>query len=150
MQIEQGGLLQFPLEKIMQVERACHAFPWTEKTMQSCLHGRYFNACLADEQTLIGFYIAERAGPDLTLMDICIHPEHQGRGYAKLLMEALLARADALQAENIFLEVRASNVAAISLYQHFGFVEMGLRKHYYPSTDGREDAVLMALPMLTL
>ncbi|KJY90858.1 ribosomal-protein-alanine N-acetyltransferase [Pseudoalteromonas piscicida] len=147
MQVKQGGLLQFPLNEIMQVEQACHAFPWSEKTMQSCLHGRYFNTTIVDGNTLVGFYVAERAGPDLTLMDICIRPNYQGKGCAKPLMEDLLAQAESLQAENIFLEVRASNTAAIALYHRYGFVEMGLRKNYYPSTHGREDAMLMALPL---
>lgn len=80
-------------------------------------------------------------------MDICIRPNHQGKGYAKPLMEDLLAQAETLQAENIFLEVRASNTAAIALYHRYGFVEMGLRKNYYPSASGREDAMLMALPL---
>ncbi|MEJ6475685.1 ribosomal protein S18-alanine N-acetyltransferase [Pseudoalteromonas piscicida] len=148
MQIEHGGLLRFTLDEIMLVERACHAFPWSEKTMQSCLHGRYFNTSIAKDNRLVGFYVAERAGPDFTLMDICICPDEQGCGYAKLLMEDLLAQAATLQAENIFLEVRASNATAISLYQRFGFVEMGLRKNYYPAPEGREDAMLMALPLI--
>lgn len=132
---------------IMDVEKACHDFPWSEKTLSSCLLGRYFNQGLYEEDNLIGFYIAEQAGPDVTLMDICISPNRQGEGLSKKLMSHLIEQATSRQAEMLFLEVRASNFAAISLYQQFGFSEMGVRKGYYPAQQGNEDAILMALTL---
>ena len=45
----------------------------------------------------------------------------------------------------MFLEVRAGNGRARNLYQSSGFSEIGVRKDYYPSALGREDAVCMAL-----
>ena len=47
----------------------------------------------------------------------------------------------------LWLEVRASNAAAIALYESLGFNEATIRRNYYPSTDGREDAIIMALPI---
>ena len=44
-------------------------------------------------------------------------------------------------------EVRASNVAAIALYESVGFNEATIRRNYYPTADGREDAIIMALPI---
>lgn len=43
-----------------------------------------------------------------------------------------------------FLEVRLSNARAYNLYQSMGFVEVGIRKEYYPAMDGREDAMILA------
>jgi [ribosomal protein S18]-alanine N-acetyltransferase len=48
---------------------------------------------------------------------------------------------------NMFLEVRASNQTAISLYESMGFCEMSIRRGYYPANSGREDAVLMGLAL---
>ena len=45
----------------------------------------------------------------------------------------------------MFLEVRASNISAIALYENIGFNEMAIRRSYYPAHSGREDAVLMGL-----
>ncbi len=39
------------------------------------------------------------------------------------------------------------NVAAIALYESVGFNEATIRRNYYPTTDGREDAIIMALPI---
>ncbi|WP_192506547.1 ribosomal protein S18-alanine N-acetyltransferase [Pseudoalteromonas aurantia] len=140
-------LATLTLNELMTIERACHGFPWSENTMQTCLAGRYFNGALYCDEKLVGFYIGERAGPDNTLMDICITPAYQGRGLAKALLHDFVARSETMSAENVFLEVRASNVAAIGLYTQAGFTEVGIRKDYYPSTQGKEDAILMALAL---
>ena len=47
----------------------------------------------------------------------------------------------------LWLEVRASNASAIALYESLGFNEATIRRNYYPTTDGREDAIIMALPI---
>ncbi|OCQ20751.1 ribosomal-protein-alanine N-acetyltransferase [Pseudoalteromonas luteoviolacea] len=138
-------LSQHTMSDIMAVEVASHPHPWSEKTLASCIGGRYFNASLTCDGELIGYYIAERAGPDYTLMNICVHPQKQGQGLATLLMQSLIQRCIEEQAENLFLEVRASNTTAIALYEKMGLTIMGKRKHYYPTIDGKEDAILMGL-----
>ncbi|MBQ4837756.1 MULTISPECIES: ribosomal protein S18-alanine N-acetyltransferase [Pseudoalteromonas] len=139
------ALAKFPIADIMRIENACHSHPWSEKTLTSCIGGRYFNACRDSELGLVGYFIAERAGPDYTLMNICVDPKHQGQGIATELMQALIQQCRDEQAENLFLEVRASNQAAIALYKKVGLNIMGTRKNYYPAELGREDAVLMGL-----
>jgi ribosomal-protein-alanine N-acetyltransferase len=47
----------------------------------------------------------------------------------------------------MFLEVRSSNVSAITLYESIGFNEMGVRPGYYPAHNGRENAVLMGVAL---
>ena len=131
------------LAEIMAVENACHEFAWSEKLMASCLSGRYSAYGMFKGESLIAFYLLEQAGPDLTLMDICVHPSEQGKGLAKVLMMHMKSVINEYKGENIFLEVRASNTSAIALYLASGFVKNGLRKSYYPAGEGREDALLM-------
>jgi ribosomal-protein-alanine N-acetyltransferase len=50
-------------------------------------------------------------------------------------------------AKNIFLEVRPSNMEAVSLYESIGFNEMAVRRNYYPAKNGREDAILMGMAL---
>jgi ribosomal-protein-alanine N-acetyltransferase len=64
-----------------------------------------------------------------------------------MLLTHMTDLARELNALNMFLEVRASNVAAITLYDDIGFVEMSVRRGYYPTAKGREDAVLMGLAL---
>ena len=140
------------IDALMRVDNACHTHPWTVNTMQSCLAGRYFNLAAFNEQQLIGFYIGEKAGPDFTLMDICVAPDFQGQGIAKQLLAAFIEYGEKHHAENLFLEVRETNTRAIALYEQAGFSEMSVRKNYYsssdPSKNGHEDAILIGMTLL--
>jgi ribosomal-protein-alanine N-acetyltransferase len=59
-------------------------------------------------------------------------------------MDFLLSRAKEAEMQDVFLEVRPSNAAAIALYHAEGFHEIGRRPRYYPAKGGREDALVMA------
>ncbi|MEG3757099.1 ribosomal protein S18-alanine N-acetyltransferase [Pseudoalteromonas carrageenovora] len=139
------------IEQLMAIETACHSHPWTLKTMSSCMGGRYFNLAAFNKNTLVGFYIGEKAGPDFTLMDICVTPSEQGKGIAKQLLCQFIEYGEQQNAENLFLEVRESNTRAIALYERAGFIEMSVRKNYYPSDNpaknGFEDAILMGMAL---
>lgn len=139
------------IAQLMAIETACHSHPWSLKTMSSCMGGRYFNLAAFDENTLVGFYIGEKAGPDFTLMDICVTPREQGKGIARQLLSQFIEYGEQQNAENLFLEVRESNARAIKLYEHAGFTQMSVRKNYYPSDDvtknGYEDAILMGMAL---
>lgn len=136
---------EMALDALMDVELSCHSFPWSRNTMKSCLGGRYFNLAAFVDTRLVAFYIGEQAGPDYTLMDICVHPQFQRKGLAKQLLKHFMDHCEARQAENLFLEVRESNLGAIKLYEQAGFIEMGIRKNYYPTATGHENAILMGL-----
>ncbi len=53
-------------------------------------------------------------------MNICVHPDFQGKGLGRALLKEYLARSKANKAEAWFLEVRAGNSTAISLYEARG------------------------------
>ena len=82
------------------------------------------------------------------MLNLCIHPEQQGAGLGRELLSHLLAQAAAGKVRSVFLEVRASNAAAIALYDTTGFNEIGRRRNYYPIDVGREDAIVMAKELL--
>jgi ribosomal-protein-alanine N-acetyltransferase len=81
------------------------------------------------------------------ILNISVHPEEQGQGIGRKMMENLIEKAK-WEAETMFLEVRPSNPGAIALYQKLGFNEVGLRKGYYPAEHGREDAIMLALELI--
>ena len=128
-----------------------------KKTFTSCIGGRYFGEKFGvlpqnnkEDHTAdqaIGFYIGEYVVGEATLMDICVMPSEQGKGYGKVLLNQFLAQAKKLGATKIFLEVRAKNIAAQMLYMNAGFIEIDRRTAYYPSSSGfgYEDAIVMSL-----
>ena len=77
---------------------------------------------------------------------IATHPDFRRQGIGeRIMIEALIAAREE-GAHRAFLEVRASNVAAQTLYEKYGFVVDGRRPRYYK--DNFEDAILMSLPSL--
>jgi ribosomal-protein-alanine N-acetyltransferase len=141
------------IDVLMPIEIACHFHPWTKKTLLSCIGGRYFGDQLyltepdSSDPNIIGFYIGEYIAGEATLMDICVLPLEQGKGFGKILLTRFLAQAKERGAAKIFLEVRAKNIAAQMLYLNAGFIEINRRTGYYPSNSGfgYEDAIVMSL-----
>ncbi len=82
---------------------------------------------------------------------IAVHPDYRRHGIGRRLLARGLLESQARGARTAFLEVRRSNLAAQQLYQQFGFIEVGVRPHYYPAKlpqDTREDALLLTLESL--
>jgi len=72
---------------------------------------------------------------------LAVHPQYQGQGFGQALLYSLLIAACDRGLERATLEVASSNLAAISLYQKFGFKTAGLRRQYYKDTG--EDALIL-------
>jgi [ribosomal protein S18]-alanine N-acetyltransferase len=74
---------------------------------------------------------------------IGVDPDHQRAGIGAAMMEVLIDDARRLGCARVDLEVRAGNDPAITLYQKFGFQQVGVRKRYYQPSGA--DAVVMSL-----
>lgn len=132
---------------MLSIEQSATSHPWTLKLFESCFGDRYFNFVLEQQTQICGFYIGEFVAGEASLFDICIAPAAQGKGFGRLLLEHFINQADEREAFECWLEVRESNVKAITLYQKAGFHQTGKRPNYYPTATGHEDAILMGLPL---
>lgn len=122
-------------------------YPWGENVFRDCLKADYHIWVLELEKsaTLIGFLIVLDQMNECQLLNIAVLPEYQRQGYGKQLLSYAIAHAESKNFQRIILEVRASNKAAILVYHATGFIDVGIRKNYYPAQHGREDAILMIL-----
>ena len=127
-----------------QLEKCCHLFPWSENTFYSNQGERYLNKKIIVDDQLVGFLICQTVVDEASLFNIAIHPDYRKQGLAKLLLKQLITELDAKQVKMLWLEVRESNTVAIALYQQLGFNEISVRKNYYPTKHGKEDAIIMA------
>ncbi|MFQ2245337.1 ribosomal protein S18-alanine N-acetyltransferase [Aeromonas enteropelogenes] len=137
-------LLESDFELVYPIEQAAHKEPWSQANLLSCFGPRYLNGLMLVDGRPAGFYISDLVAGDSSLMNICVHPDFQGKGLGRALLKEYLARSKAKGAEAWFLEVRASNLAAIGLYESAGFVEYCCRADYYGTGSEREDAILMS------
>ncbi|HSN17603.1 MAG TPA: ribosomal protein S18-alanine N-acetyltransferase [Gammaproteobacteria bacterium] len=132
---------------VMDIERRAYQFHWTEGIFRDCLRVGYCCWVMEVDGAVIGYGIMSLVVGEAHLLNICIAPEWQRRGYGKLLLEHFMELARERGAAQMFLEVRLSNTAALTLYRDSGFNEVGMRKNYYPAVNGREDAMILAIEL---
>lgn len=140
-------MLATDLDQVLENEVRSYQFPWTRGNFSDCLAA--FHECrvmLADDE-LIGHGILAFSAGEAHLLNVCVRRDRQGSGHGRALVIHMLERAGARGADMVFLEVRPSNLAAITLYRSLGFNEIGMRKDYYPASTGHEDAQVMALDL---
>ncbi len=137
-------LREADLDDVMAIEQRAYPFPWTRGIFRDCLRAGYPAWAMTEHGCLIGYGIVSLAAGEAHVLNICTAPERQGRGHGRHLLRALVRLAREQGAERVFLEVRPSNLPAIALYHSEGFNEIGRRPRYYPTRDGREDALVMA------
>jgi ribosomal-protein-alanine N-acetyltransferase len=135
------------LEAVLAIEAAAYAFPWSRGNFIDSLAAGYPARVLVDARgALLGYFVAMGGVDEMHLLNITVAPAAQGRGHARVLIDALVGLCRAQPAGELWLEVRASNGHARAMYQHLGFAQVGVRKGYYPAPFGRrEDAIVMSL-----
>jgi ribosomal-protein-alanine N-acetyltransferase len=137
------------LDAVMLTENAAYEFPCPASIMASN-QKRYY--CIVFESLaennkpaeILGHAILTTAADEASVVNIAVSPKAQRQRIGYQLMENLLAYAESKNCIEVFLEVRESNRPAFTMYHLFGFNEVGLRHNYYPSKQGREDAILLA------
>ena len=136
------------LDAVLAIEDAAYDFPWTRGNFLDSMSAGYLLQVLTVGSATVGYFIAMPGVDELHLLNLSVAPAEQRRGHALFMLNALRAQAVALRAERLWLEVRVSNERARRIYEQFGFVNCGLRRHYYPARGpGREDAVVMSLTL---
>jgi ribosomal-protein-alanine N-acetyltransferase len=90
-----------------------------------------------------GFILCRSIAGEAEILTVAVDPAARRRGWGAALVEMAAGIATETGAEAMFLEVATDNLAAIALYQSAGFAKVGLRKGYYPHSDGAKDALVM-------
>jgi ribosomal-protein-alanine N-acetyltransferase len=141
------------LPRLLELERAAHAHPWTEGQLQRELGSSYATVLCAERAPagaerapapIVGFVVYWVIHDELHVLDVVTAPEARRAGVGRALMGEALADGARRGADRALLEVRRSNEPAIALYRALGFLHDTVRRRYYQ--DG-EDAVLMSLAL---
>lgn len=128
---------------ISAIDNRSNPHAWSAQQLASSLQNDIvFVVC--DNADVVGFAIFFNAIDCLELHLIVTDCFHRQKGVAQKLLEYGLRYGAKHQFEQCFLEVRQSNSIAQRLYSKMGFKETGLRKNYYPTENGTENAVLFS------
>lgn len=130
------------LESVAEIEKLCFSEPWSARALELLLDETqavgFVCACDGVAQAYGGMLITPFEGQ---ITNIAVHPDFRRQGLGGAILEALLKEAARRNLESVVLEVRASNTAAIALYERYGFTAVGRRKNFYRAPT--EDALVM-------
>jgi [ribosomal protein S18]-alanine N-acetyltransferase len=133
------------LPQVLEIESTSFPQPWSWGLFQQELEfnqiANYLVVCQWD--TVLGYVGVWLIVGEIHITTIAVRPTHRRKGIGERLLIAVIALALDHKAQVITLEVRESNLEARAMYKKYGFVEVGLRRHYYSETG--EDAILMSL-----
>jgi ribosomal-protein-alanine N-acetyltransferase len=141
-------MLASDLDAVHRIATLCFPVPWTREEFQKELSRDYSVLRVlrpALSEPVCAFANYWHVGDEIQLMNVATLPEMRRRGQGSALLLDLLQQARERSAALVTLEVRRSNEAARALYRKFGFIEQGIRQHYY--SDNAEDAVVMHLAL---
>jgi ribosomal-protein-alanine N-acetyltransferase len=134
------------LDRILRIEQESFSAPWTRKMFEAELaqnpFGHLYVARWAEpSQGPVGYVCFWVVFEELRLMTLAVEPSKRRRGIGRALLQQALAMGRAQRATRALLEVRASNTAAVRMYEESGFRRTAVRVRYYANPV--EDAVLM-------
>ncbi len=131
------------IDALMALDAVCFHRPWTRADYERELAdpARCFIYVARSGGLVIAYCAFWRIFDEAHINNFAVHPEWRRRGIGRTLLVHSLDQAAALGAPKATLEVRASNTAAIALYETGGFVRAGLRRAYY--THPVEDALIL-------
>ena len=135
------------LDEVMAIESAIYSHPWTRGNFADSLRAGYLCRTWRLGRELVGYFVLTAAAGEAHLLNLSIAGPYQRSGHGSALLREAASLASRREATSLFLEVRPSNHAAQALYRRFGFRKVAVRRNYYPAHAGREDALVLALPL---
>lgn len=151
LQIVPATLVDLP--DLLRLEEACFSAPWTRKMLEAELTGNQFAHFLVARDAekggaIVGSLCFWIVFEEVRVMNLAVAEERRRRGIGAALVRSALRAGLAQAATRAVLEVRASNQAALALYQRFGFAQVSVRPAYY--SNPVEDAVLMEMEPIAI
>ncbi len=137
-------MIDTDVDIVTAVEGRSHPFPWTRGNFADSLAAGHGAWLATEDGKMIGYAILMQAVDEAHLLNITVLPEYQRCGRGSLLLNFLFDQVRLNECTRMLLEVRPGNVSGLGLYRRHGFAEIGRRRDYYPTHDGREDAIVMA------
>jgi len=131
------------LEYIYKLELESYSFPWTKEILRDCILYKYDSYSVFIDDTLVGYIISKISFPETHILNLTVDINYRNNGIGQALIELTINDARIRNSQDIILEVRSRNLIAQTLYSKLGFEKIGIRKGYYDSENGREDALVL-------
>ena len=134
-------MMEKDVEKVAQMEKQIFSTPWSKESFIESLKQSYSYFFVACEEEIVGYCGVHNLGGDGEITNVAVSEACRGQKIATKLLEYAMEQTMEEGVEAFTLEVRASNMPAIRLYENLGFVNGGVRKNFYENPT--EDAIIM-------
>jgi len=130
------------LDAIMKIEQESFTLPWSRDSYRGELINQFANYLVCDcEGDIAGYVGAWIVFEDAHITNIAVGKSFRNKGLGTMLMQEIEKIARSKKALRILLEVRPTNISALTMYEKLGYVKTGIREAYY--SDNGEDALIM-------
>ena len=119
------------LDAVLALENSAGPHPWSRKNFLSSIESSHQCIALRCDNEVIAQTVLSFSAGEAEILIFSVDRKYQGKGIGSHFLRSLLTLCE-LKAEQVFLEVRESNEAAIALYDSVGFNQIGERPNYYP------------------
>lgn len=121
------------ISQLLDIEHYCYDDPWPREAFEEEIGNGVAGIGMVaeDDGIIVGFITGLTMAQELQVHNIAVHPDYQGRGIGRQLMEAVDDLGRAGDYKRISLEVRRDNDIACKLYLSLGFKAVGTRKDFY-------------------
>ena len=136
------------LDEVLRIEYSLYSHPWSRANFVDSINSAYDCCVCRVGGELLAYFVVMMAVDEAHLLNISVSEKHQRAGVGARLLRAAMRAALKNGAKTLLLEVRVSNEKALSLYRHFGFRQIGIRRGYYPAEHGREDALVLSRELM--
>ena len=124
------------------IETECFSHPWSKQSLEEELNNETSLFLVAKEENeVIGYIGMSIVIDEGYIFNVAVREKYRNKGVATALINELVTYGKKNNFSFITLEVRESNLPAISLYSKFGFIKAGERKDYY--SNPKENAILL-------
>jgi ribosomal-protein-alanine N-acetyltransferase len=138
-------MTEHDVDQMVALEQSVYALPWSRGNFLDALSCSYPAWVLRDTSgELLAYFLLMTMVDEVHLLNLAVRVDRQGLGLGRFMLDKALACGRGQGMESMLLEVRPSNTRALALYARNGFLQLGLRKAYYPAPgQQREDAIVM-------
>ncbi|MEF2231090.1 MAG: ribosomal protein S18-alanine N-acetyltransferase [Pseudodesulfovibrio sp.] len=129
------------IDDVIALEKQCFAYHWTREQFSLGLKDNaYVVLGIRGEGGLVGYIAFSLIKDEMEVLNLAVRPGCRKQGLGTALLKRALEICKESGVAKSFLDVKGSNTPALSLYNKFGYFQIGVRKRYYPDT--KEDALL--------
>lgn len=131
------------VDEVYEISKEAFPLPWAkEELIREIMNPHALNLVALLDDEVVGYVQCWYTFEDADIINIAVKSSYQRLGIGKIILSELIRQLKVKGIQNVFLEVRVSNLPAQKLYKSFGFITLTKRERYYING---EDALVMNL-----